>query len=690
GEASPLPSLPVQYADYAAWQRSWLQGAALEEQLGWWRQQLEGAPHALELPTDRPRPALQTFHGALHTHLLPRSLSESLRDFHRRAGVTPFVTMLAATQVLLHRYSGQEDFTVGSPVSGRTHAEMEGLIGFFVNTLVLRARIGPRSTFRELLARAKESTLGALAHQDVPFEKLVELLQPQRDLSRPPLFQVMLAYQQELQVERALPGLKTSALPVDSQGAKFDLTLSLTDTREGLKATFEYNTDLYDEATVAGMSEHLATLLEGAIARPDQPIASLPLMDEAERQRVLVEWNDSHVDFPRGVPAHQLFEAQVARAPDAPAVSTGDATLTYRQLEERANQLARHLRSLGVGPETRVGLCVERSPDFVTGMLAVLKAGGAWVPLDPSYPAERLDYMLRDSGVSVLLTQEGARAALPATSARVVSLDTAWGEISREPATPPASVTTEDNLAYVIYTSGSTGRPKGTLLTHRGLCNTALAAVREHGFRPDSRVLQFASAGFDASVCEVFGTLFAGACLHLAPRDALMPGAPLHALLRERAITAVTLTPSVLAQLEPEGLEGLETIITAGEACPPDIALRWSAGRHLLNAYGPTEVTVCASIDTRMDPRQPTIGRPFPNVKVYVLDERMGPVPVGVPGELYVGGPGVARGYLGRPELTAERFVPSPFATGPGARLYRTGDRVRWLSSGTLEFLGRL
>ncbi|RKG98938.1 amino acid adenylation domain-containing protein, partial [Corallococcus sp. CA053C] len=608
GQPSPLAPLSVQYADYALWQRSWLQGEVLDAQLGWWRQQLDGAPHALALPTDRPRPALQTFRGALLTRVLPRPLSDSLRAFHRAEGVTPFVTLLAATQALLHRYSGQDDFTVGSPVSGRTHTAMEGLIGFFVNTLVLRSRFGPRTTFRELLAQARESTLGALAHQDVPFEKLVEALQPQRDLSRSPLFQVMVAYQQELQVQQALPGLTLRPLPVDGQGAKFDLTLSLTDTDEGLRASFEYNTDLYDEATVARMAEHLSLLLEGAIAGPDQPIASLSLLTDAERQRVLVEWNAHDVDFPRDVLAHQLFEAQVARTPDAPAVSTGDTTLSFRELDARANQLAHHLRSLGVGPETRVGLCVERSFDLPIGILAVLKAGGAWVPLDPSYPAERLAFMLADSAVQVLLTQAPLRDVVSMRDGVVVCLDTDWPQVATRSTLPLPPRGVPDSLAYVIYTSGSTGRPKGTLLTHRGLCNTALAAVREHGFDSHSRVLQFASLGFDASVCEVFATLLAGACLHLAPREQLMPGEPLHSLLRSRAITAVTLTPSVLAQLEPDGLEGLRTVISAGEACPPAIAARWAPGRRFLNAYGPTEVTVCASIGAVVDPAHPTIG----------------------------------------------------------------------------------
>ena len=690
-EASPLPPLPVQYADYALWQRSWLQGEVLDVQLGWWRQQLHGAPHALRLPTDRPRPALQTFSGALLTRVLPRPLSEALRAFHRAEGVTPFMTLLAATQALLHHYSGQDDFTVGAPVSGRTHAGMEALVGFFVNTLVLRARFDPRISFRDLLAQARESTLGALAHQDVPFEKLVEALQPERDLSRSPLFQVMVAYQQDLHVEQALPGLTTRPVPLDGQGAKFDLTVSFTDTDEGLRASFEYNTDLHDEATVARMADHLSALITEVIAAPARPLASLSLLPEQERHQVLVEWNASDVAFPQERLVHQLFEAQVARSPDAPALASGEDTLSFQQLDARANQLAWHLISLGVGPETRVALCVEHSFDLVVSMLAVLKAGGAWVPLDPTLPADRLAFMLADSGARVVLTQERLKSVLPAHAGALVCVDADWSQVASRSTQPPPSRALPDSLAYVIYTSGSTGKPKGTLLTHRGLANTALAAVREHRFDSSSHVLQFASIGFDACVCEVFSSLLAGACLHLAPREQLLPGPPLHSLLRDRSISAVTLTPSVLAQLDPAGLDSLRTVISAGEALPAAVASRWAhPQRLLLNAYGPTEVTVCASIESQLIPSQPTIGAPFPNVRLFVLDSLLRPLPVGLPGELFVSGPGVARGYLGQPSLTAEKFIPHPFSREPGERLYRTGDRVRWLPSGRLEFLGRL
>ncbi|NNC00458.1 AMP-binding protein, partial [Corallococcus exiguus] len=575
-EASPLPPLPVQYADYAVWQRSWIQGNVLDAQLGWWRQQLHGAPHALRLPTDRPRPALQTFNGALLTRVLPRTLSEALRAFHRAEGVTPFMTLLAATQALLHHYSGQDDFTVGAPVSGRTHAGMEALVGFFVNTLVLRARFDPRISFRELLAQARESTLGALAHQDVPFEKLVEALQPERDLSRSPLFQVMVAYQQDLHVEQALPGLITRPVPLDGQGAKFDLTVSFTDTNEGLRASFEYNTDLHDEATVARMADHLSGLLTDVIAAPARPLASLSLLPGQERHQVLVEWNASDVAFPQNLLVHQIFEAQVARTPEAAALAAGDDTLSFQQLDERANQLAWHLLSLGVGPETRIALCVEHSFDLVVSMLAVLKAGGAWVPLDPTLPADRLAFMLADSGARVVLTQERLKSVLPAHAGPLVCVDADWSQVASRSTQPPPPRSLPDSLAYVIYTSGSTGRPKGTLLTHRGLANTALAAVREHRFDSSSHVLQFASIGFDACVCEVFSSLLAGACLHLAPREQLLPGPPLHSLLRSRSISAVTLTPSVLAQLDPSGLDSLRTVISAGEALPPSVASRWA------------------------------------------------------------------------------------------------------------------
>jgi amino acid adenylation domain-containing protein/non-ribosomal peptide synthase protein (TIGR01720 family) len=688
GQLPALPELPIQYADYAGWQRGWLQGQALENQLAWWRRQLEGASRALELPTDHPRPPTQSFRGATLPVRLSRELSEALEALSQREGVTPFMTLLAAFQTLLHRYSGQDDISVGSPIAGRDRAALEGLIGFFVNTLVHRTRLSGNPTFRELLGRVKEAALGAYAHQDLPFEKLVEELNPERDLSRSPLFQVRFTYRTDPLPELKLPGLAVRALELESLTSKFDLGLTLMETADGFTGTLEYSTDLFEAPTLARMMEHLRTLLEAIVVDPGQRLSELPLLSPEERQRVLVEWNATKAELPREACAHRLFEAQAARTPQALAVAFGEDVLTYAELDRRANRLAHHLRSLGVGPETRVGLCLERSLEVPVAMLAILKAGGAFVPLDPAYPPARLAFLLADAGIPLLVTQERLADELP-TSAQLVCLDAEAEALARLPDSAPASATTGESLAYVIYTSGSTGTPKGALLAHRGLCNTALAAASAQRFRSDSRILQFASLTFDASVWEVFSALLSGACLVLAPREELPPDVPLRTLLEKQAITAATLTPSVLAQLSEEGLPKLESIVSAGEALPPAVARRWSKGRTLLNAYGPTEVTVCASISGQVEPEHITIGRPLPNVELYVLDGHLQPLPVGVPGELYVGGVGLARGYLGRPELTAERFVPHPFATEPGARLYRTGDRVRFLADGQVEFLGR-
>ncbi len=691
GQPSPLPPLPVQYADYSAWQRERLAGGLLEKQLDYWRRQFEGGPSVLELPTDRPRPALQTFTGRRQPMVLARPLVEALRVLGQQEGASLFMVLLAGLMTLLSRYSGQQDVCIGSPIAGRNRAELEGLVGLFLNTLALRAKVEPGRSFRELLRRVKDVTLGAYAHQDVPFEKLVEELLPARDPSRSPLFQVMFVLQNTPRGTLALPGLTLRAEEPDNGTAMFDLSLALTETEGGIEGFLSYNTDLFEPATAERMVRHLEVLLESAVRRPEEAVEKLPLMAEAERQRVLVEWGRSHEELrPEDLRAHRLFEAQVERTPHAPALRFEGVELSYRELDERANRLAHLLRRHGVGPESRVGVLLERSVESVVSLLAILKAGGAFLSLDVAHPPERLGYMLQDSGATVLLTRGLLADGLTERPATVLHLETLEVELAAQPAQAPAVEVAPENLAYIIYTSGSTGRPKGTLLLHRGLCNSALAAALRFGGGEEDRVLQFASPAFDASVWEVFSSLVSGACLVLAPRERMLPGEILHALLREERITTVTLTPSVLSVMEAAGLSELRTLVTAGEACPPEVARRWSQDRTLLDAYGPTEVTICATLSGQVDPEHLTIGRSLPNVDVYVLDGAMQPVPAGVPGELYVGGVGLARGYLGRPELTAERFVPHPFSAKPGERLYRTGDRVRWRADGQLEFQGRM
>ncbi|RKH57017.1 non-ribosomal peptide synthetase, partial [Corallococcus llansteffanensis] len=689
GLPSPLPELPVQYADYAAWQRAWLQGEALDLQRDWWRHHLEGAPPLLELPTDRPRPAVRSFQGAVATATLPRELSLAVEALARQEGATSFMVLLAAFQTLLHRYSGQEDLVVGTDIANRNHTGTEGLIGFFINQLALRTRLSGGLSFRELLGRVRESTLGAHAHQDLPFEELVRALNPERSLGHSPLFQVKLTYQQLPSTQFALPGLTLGYSGSETHTARFDLTLSISQGPEGLALLAEYSTDLFDAGTIHRLLGHLHTLLGAAVAAPHQRLADLPLLADDERHRLLTAWNDTAAPLPDAQGAHLLFEARARLTPDALAVVSGDTSLTYDALEGRANQLAWHLRGLGVRPETPVAVCLERDADLVVAALAVLKAGGAYVPLDPAYPPERLAFLLRDSAAPVLITVEALADELPDLGQQPVCVDADRERIAAKPRHAPPSVTTPDSLAYVIYTSGSTGQPKGTLLHHQGLCNTALAVARAHRVRPDSRVLQFASIGFDASVCEIFSTLLAGACLVLAPREALLPGAALQRLLAAQRITTLTLTPSVLAQLEPAGLTSLETVISVGEALPAAVAARWAGHPTLLNAYGPTEATICATISGPVDVARPTLGLPLPNTRVHVLDASLGPVPLGVPGELYIAGVGLARGYLRQPGLTAERFIPDPFG-GPGERLYGSGDRVRRLPDGQLEFLGRV
>lgn len=691
GEASPLPELPIQYADFACWQRQWFTGELLETQLIYWKQQLAGAPPLLELPTDRSRSSIQTFRGATESFTLSAQLTQKLKTFSQKSGVTLFMTLLAAFFTLLHRYSGQSDIVIGSPIANRHRSEIEPLIGFFVNTLALRIQGQENPTFADLLAQVRQITLDAHAHQDFPFERLVEVLQPERSASYTPIFQVMFVLQNTPPEKLEFPNLNLTAVKPKNNTAKFDLTLSLKETETGISGEWEYSSDLFEAATVHRMIGHLQTLLAGIVANPEYPVSKLPLLTESERHQLLVEWNNTQIDYPEDKCIHQIFEAQVERTPDAVAVVFEEQQLTYRELNCRANQLGQYLQTLGVGPEVLVGLCVEPSIEMIVGILGIFKAGGAYVPLDPDYPQERLAYIVSDSQVSVLVTQKKLVDQCSDYQGLTVCLDTDWEEISRQSQRNLTISVHPHNLAYVIYTSGSTGQPKGVLIQHQGLCNQAAKALQiELDIQPDSRVLQFFSFGFDGSIWAIVKTLVAGAALVLAKKESLLPGEGLIQLLQDAAITTIMLPPAVLKLLPLEDLPSLRTILVAGEACSIDLVTRWAPGRRFFNAYGPTETTVCATAAELTDGSQPiTIGRPIANTQMYVLDAHLQPVPIGVSGELYIGGVGLARGYANRPDLTSERFISNPFNSKQGERIYKTGDLARYLADGNIEYLGR-
>jgi amino acid adenylation domain-containing protein len=706
GRPSPLPDLPIQYADFAAWQRDWLRGEVLDGLLGYWRGQLEGVP-PLELPTDRPRPAVPTSRGATRHFALPEGLSRAIDDLGRREGATPFMALLAAFQALLHRDSGQEVFAVGSPIANRNRAETEGLIGYFINMLALRADLSGDPTFRALLGRVRETTLGAFEHQDLPLDRLVEALQPRRDPSRPPLFQVMFVLQNNPMPDVGRSDLALGPLLADvgTGTAKFDLSLAMGDAGPNYTGSIEYNADLFDDTTIDRMLGRFRALLDAAVADPDRRISELPLLPEEERELVLSEWNRTTADYPSGSCIHERFETQVERTPEAVALVAAGESLTYRELNARANRLAHSLRRRGVGPDVRVGLGVERSPELAVGLLGILKAGGAFVPLDPSYPAERLAAMLEDARPAVLLTQGRLRGRWPEGGPEVIALDSEWDSIGRESDRNPATTATPESLAYVIYTSGSTGRPAGALVTHRGLVNHNVAAARLFGLGPEDRVLQFSSISFDIAVEETFPAWIAGAAVVLRDEDSLLHPAEFAQWIGRERVTVLDL-PTAYWHAWVDGLariggalpECLRLVVVGGEAASPEAFARWRriGGDRVrwLNTYGPTEATVIATAyeppAAGEDPAALPIGRPIANTRAYVLDARLRPVPIGLPGELYIGGAGLARGYLGRPALTAEKFIPSPFGDEPGARLFRTGDRVRWRPDGQLEFLGRL
>ncbi|MBV9775387.1 MAG: amino acid adenylation domain-containing protein, partial [Gemmatimonadetes bacterium] len=700
GEAARLPELPVQYADYAVWQRRWLEGGALAEQTEYWRKRLAGVPTRLELPTDfPPRPAESAPAATLPFRLAPEA-GRALRELCRREGATPFMGLLAAFSLLLSRWSGQDDVSVGSPIAGRTRREVEGLIGFFVNTLVLRTDLSSDPTFRALLRQVRETTLGAYAHQDLPFEHLVEELQPERSLTHTPLFQVLFVLQNVERGALRLGDLAVEPVPMHEEEARFDLSVTLFEDDERFHGGFTYRADLFEAATVERMAGHFARLLEEVAAHPDCPVEDVDLLTPAERVRVL-DADRPGTEYPRtGI--HALVAAQAARTPAAVAVASGARTLTYAELERRANQLANHLRGMGIGTESRVGVCMERSPELVVGILGILKAGAAYVPLDPAYPAERLAYMLEDAGIGVLLTQEHVVPRLPATGAALVRLDADAERIARESGEAPAVTVDPEQLAYVIYTSGSTGRPKGVAMTQRPLLNLLAWQLRSWNGPAAARTLQFASASFDVSFQEIFATWASGGTLVLVSEEVRTDMTRLALLLDEERIERIFLPFVALQHLAEAAGErsgaSLREVITAGEQLRvTDPVRRWLGGIEgcaLVNQYGPSETHVATALTLAGPagrwPQLPGIGHPIDNARAYVLDRALRPAPVGVPGELYLGGDAPARGYLGRPELTAEKWVPDPFSAEPGARLYRTGDRARRLASGELEFLGRV
>lgn len=696
GKPSPLSPLPIQYGDFAIWQQEWLQGEVLQTQLDYWKQQLADLT-VLELPTDFTRPAVSTHHGGDERVELSDDLSGRIRELSRREGVTLFVTLLAAFCVLLSRYAQQDDIAVGTPVAGRDRVELEGLIGFFINTLVLRVDVSGNPTFRDLLGRVREASLGAFTHQDLPFEKLVEELHPSRDLSRNPLFQVSFQLLPEFGgIEEAEP--PTRSAEIDQGTAMFDLGLDIWETDNGLSGMIEYSADLFERHTLRRMATHYRNLLASVAANPERRISELSVLSADEERQILVDWNQTAASYPKGVTLHQLFEEQVARTPDKVAVVFEQRRLTYGELNCRANQLAHYLKRFGIGPDVVVGICLERSPETLISLLAVLKAGACYVALEASYPQERLTFMLLDAKAKVVVTHSHLADRIPA-NLRCVNIDLDEQAFAREATENPPPEARAENLAVVIYTSGSTGRPKGVMLTHRGLCNRFFWGTAADGITDKDSILQVLSFSFDFSVWDVFTALFSGARLVMAQPGWLYDSKYLVDQICEEKVTVVGLVPSILEVLlnEPgiEDCKSLRKVFTGGETLSVSLQQRFfeRLGAQLYNTYGPTETSIdvaCWICKREDNQRSVPIGRPNANTQLYLLDQYLQPVPVGVRGELYIGGENLARGYLNHPQLTAEKFIPNPFSAQPGARLYRTGDLVRYRPDRELEFLGRI
>ena len=707
GTTTTLPELPIQYADFAVWQRQWLSGEVLEGQLQYWREQLGDNPPVLELPTDRPRPLVPTYKGSFITCEIGKDLLEALKDLSRREGVSLYMTLLAAFKTLLARYAGQDQVIVGTPIANRNRIDIENLIGFFVNTLVLRTDVSENPRFHKFLKQIREVTLGAFAHQDVPFEKLVEELQPERDMSRTPLFQVMFSLQNSPMPELKLSQVTMTLLQDDSTTSAFDLTLDITERAHALDCLLEYSTELFDRSTAQRILNHFTNLLESIVANPHQHLRELPLLTADEQQQILVDWNNTASEHNREACVHRLFEAQAERTPEAVAVVFGDQLVTYAELNQRANRLGHYLTELGVGPETRVGILLERSVEMAVALLAILKAGGAYVAFDPTYPPERLRYMLDDSGVALILTEQRVMANQPELGVRSILIDVEQSSIAAHDSHNVASDIDPANIVYLVYTSGSTGRPKGILIEHRSLVNAAYAFINKHRMTERDRLLQFASLSFDVAAEEFFAAWLSGSCVVMRP-ESVMTYADFVALLESEQITIVNLPASfwfewltALSERELELPSALRRVIVGNEKTLEETLAKWQrlVGQKLewCNAYGPSEATITASnyepattSSAREEKSTVPIGRPVINVEMYVLDPAHHLVPAGVAGELYIGGAGLARGYHRQPGQTAERFIPHPFSRQPGERLYRTGDLARFRADGNVEFLGRV
>ncbi len=694
-EALALPALTWQHGDYAVWERQQSTKAAVADDLAFWVENLRGAAPLLELPSDRPRPQVLFYRGARHRFRLNRTLTEAFRQLSRRERKSLFALFTAALDALLYRYTGQEDILLGIPIAERDRPECQSMIGFLLHTHVLRTEVKGELTFRELVGRVQQAALNLYEHRSVPFDHVVRAVQPERSLSYSPLFQVMVNWRDRDQnlCFIGMEGLNIESVLVDSKISKFDLTLFLTDMGEEVWAEIEYSTDLFDPARIERMFGHYQTVLEAVAADPDQRLSELPLLPHAERRQLLVQWNNTKVDYPSTTSIQEPFEAQAARTPDRVALVFERQTLSYGELNRRANQLAHHLRGLGVGPNMLVGLCVKRSLDMAVGLLGILKSGAAYVPMDPVYPKERLQYILDDSNASVVLTQESLVDALPSFSGQLICLDKDWAKIARESDKNPGAQLNPENLAYVLFTSGSSGKPKGVEISHRAVVNFLNSMREVPGVTAQDTLLSVTTLSFDIFGLEIWLPLTSGAKVVIASEEVARDGKELAALMRQSGATIMQATPSTWRLLLEAGWEGNPhlKILCGGEAWPDELAEQLLPKCSALwNMYGPTETTIWSAVHQVRAGMPVSIGHPIANTEFYVVDSHLQPVPVGVPGELLIGGAGLARGYLNRPDLTTEKFIADRFRPDAGSRLYRTGDLVRYREDGTLEFLQRI